>query len=73
MFNTANNAIGSFGGDNNGGLLGGLMAINMMGGMGGGGGVGAGMMTPQYQQPTFAPGLCPAPPVLSSPCSSLSR
>lgn len=62
MFNTANNAIGSFGGDNNGGLLGGLMAINMMGGMGGGGGVGAGMMAPQYQQPTFAPGAVPGAP-----------
>jgi membrane protease subunit (stomatin/prohibitin family) len=50
MFNTANNAVDSFG-NGNGGLLGGIMAINMMGGMGGG--AGAGMMQPQYNQPTF--------------------
>lgn len=61
MFQTANNAIdGISGASGTGGLLGGLMAINMMGGMGGGGGaVGAGMMQPQYQQPTFGPGGAP--------------
>ncbi|MDR2928469.1 MAG: SPFH domain-containing protein [Cytophagaceae bacterium] len=54
MFNTANNAVDSFGNSNgNGGLIGGLMAISMMGGMGGGGGAGAGMMQPQFSQPTF--------------------
>jgi membrane protease subunit (stomatin/prohibitin family) len=50
MFNTTNKAFGNFG---NGGLIGGLMAINMMGGMGGGGAVGGGMMQPQFNQPTF--------------------
>jgi len=52
MFDVANNAVDSFG-YGNGGLLGGIMAINMMGGMGGGGAVGGGMMQPQYNQPTF--------------------
>lgn len=51
MFGTANNALGSMSdGINGGGLLGGLMAINMMNGMGG---MGGGSMTPQFQQPTF--------------------
>lgn len=54
MFNTANNALDQVGGiGGGGGLLGGIMAINMMNGMGNGGGVGAGMMHPQYNQPTF--------------------
>ncbi|MDR0939635.1 MAG: SPFH domain-containing protein [Mediterranea sp.] len=52
MFNTANNAVDGFG-NGNGGLLGGLMAINMMGGMGGGGAVGNGMMQTQFDQPSF--------------------
>ena len=52
MFNTANNAVDGFG-KGNGGLLGGLMAMNMMGGMGGGGAVGGGMMQPQFNQPNF--------------------
>lgn len=52
MFNTANNAVDGIG-NGNGGLLGGLMAMNMMGGMGGGGNVGSGMMNPQFNQPTF--------------------
>lgn len=52
MFDVANNAVDSFG-SGNGGLLGGIMAINMMGGMGGGGAVGGGMMQPQYSQPNF--------------------
>ncbi len=55
MFDTANNAIGQFGGNSNGSLLGGLMAINMMGGMGGSG-MGGAAMAPQYNQPTFGPG-----------------
>lgn len=50
MFGVANNAIDGLG-NGNGGLIGGLMAMNMMGGMGGG--AGAGMMNPQYNQPTF--------------------
>ena len=50
MFDTANNAIGGLG-NGNGGLIGGLMALNMMGGMGGN--AAAGMMQPQYNQPTF--------------------
>lgn len=66
MFETANNAIGGMTGAMNGGggLLGGLMAINMMNGMmgggavrpgqpGAGGGVAADLMQPQYNQPTF--------------------
>jgi len=52
MFDVANNAVDSFG-KGNGGLLGGLMAMNMMGGMGGNAGVGTGMMNPQYNQPSF--------------------
>lgn len=52
MFNTANNAVDGFG-NGNGGLIGGLMAMNMMGGMGGGGAVGSGMMNPQFNQPNF--------------------
>ncbi|MDR2914117.1 MAG: SPFH domain-containing protein [Tannerella sp.] len=52
MFNTANNAVDGFG-NGNGGLIGGLLAMNMMGGMGSGGTVGGGMMQPQFNQPTF--------------------
>lgn len=52
MFDVANNAIEGFS-NQSGGLLGGLMAMNMMGGMGGGGGAGAGMMQPQFNQPSF--------------------
>ncbi|MDO9255786.1 MAG: SPFH domain-containing protein [Bacteroidales bacterium] len=37
--------------NNSGGLLGAIVATNMMGGMGGGGGI----MQPQYNQPTFNP------------------
>jgi membrane protease subunit (stomatin/prohibitin family) len=50
MFGVANNAVDGFS-NGNGGLIGGLIAINMMGGMGGG--AGAGMINPQYNQPTF--------------------
>ena len=58
MFGTANNAIDGFtnpSGMGGGGLLGGLLAINMMNGMGGGMGAGTAqsMMQPQYNQPTF--------------------
>lgn len=54
MFQTANHAIGGFANGGDTGLLGGLMAVNMMGGFGGGGGaIGGGMMNPQYNQPTF--------------------
>ncbi len=50
VFDTAKSAIGGLG--DTGGLLGGLLAVNMMGGMGAGAGIG-GMMQPQYNQPTF--------------------
>lgn len=50
MFGVANNAIDGLG-NGNGGLIGGLMAMNMMGGMGGAS--GGGMMNPQYSQPSF--------------------
>lgn len=65
MFDTANNAIGGLtstmdGLNGTGGLLGGILAINMMNGMGNnggipgiGGGMAQGMMQPQYNQPTF--------------------
>lgn len=49
-FNTANNAIDGFG-NGNMGLLGGLMAMNMMNSNGGG--MGSGMMNPNYNQPRF--------------------
>ena len=52
MFGVANNAVDGLG-NGNGGLIGGLLAMNMMGGMGGGGAVGGGMMQPQYNQPNF--------------------
>jgi membrane protease subunit (stomatin/prohibitin family) len=52
MFGVANNAVDGLG-NGNGGLIGGLMAMNMMGGLGGGGGTGTGMMQPQYNQPAF--------------------
>ena len=53
MFDVANNAVDGLG-KGSGGMIGGLMAINMMGGLGGGGGVGGGMMNPQYNQPSFS-------------------
>ena len=51
LFGTANNAINGMSGS--GGLLGGLMAINMMNGMTGN--AANGMMQPQFQQPSFSP------------------
>ncbi len=52
MFGTANNALNNLSGAmGGGGLLGGLMAINMMNNMGGA--VGTSAMNPQFQQPTF--------------------
>lgn len=50
MFGVANNAIDGLG-NGNSGLIGGLMAMNMMGGMGGA--AGGEMMNPQYSQPSF--------------------
>jgi membrane protease subunit (stomatin/prohibitin family) len=47
-FGVANNAIDGFS-NSNSGILGAVIATNMMGGMGGAGGV----MQPQYNQPTF--------------------
>ena len=66
MFDTAKSAIGGLG-DNSGGLLGGLLAVNMMGGLGGGN--VAGVMQPQYNQPTFGgPGAAgPGPAVPGGP------
>ena len=58
MFDTAKSAIGGLG-DNSGGLLGGLLAVNMMGGLGGGN--AAGVMQPQYNQPTFGGPVAAAP------------
>lgn len=53
MFGTANNAIeGMTSNMRGGGLLGGLMAINMMNNMNNAGGMG-GLMQPQFNQPTF--------------------
>jgi membrane protease subunit (stomatin/prohibitin family) len=51
MFGVAGDAVNQMG-SGNGGLLGGLVAINMMGGMGNGG-VGGSVMNPQFNQPTF--------------------
>lgn len=74
MFGTANNAINQMTGNNGefggGGLLGGLMAINMMNNMTGGGMSGQ-AMNPQYDQPRFAG----QPGVLGSPgqCNSSGR
>lgn len=56
MFGTMNNAVGQMGNAmNGGGLLAGVMAMNMLGGGGGMGAMGAGMIQPQNQQPTFSP------------------
>lgn len=51
MFDVAGSAVDSMS-KGNGGLIGGLIAMNMMGGVGGGN-VGAGMMNPQFNQPSF--------------------
>jgi membrane protease subunit (stomatin/prohibitin family) len=51
MFGVANNAIGGLS-SGSGGLIGGLIAMNMLGGMGGS--AATGMTAPQYNQPTFA-------------------
>lgn len=54
-FGMANNAIDQFGrglGGDGGGLLGGLLAMNMMNNMAGAG-MGGNMMQPQYNQPSF--------------------
>lgn len=56
MFGTMNNAVGMMGSSmNGGGLLAGVMAMNMMGAGGGMGAIGAGIIQPQTGQPTFAP------------------
>lgn len=52
MFGVANNAVDGLG-EGTGGLIGGLLAMNMMGGMGGSSDVGKGMINPQYNQPAF--------------------
>lgn len=59
MFGMANNAVNKMsgamsGGNGSGGLLAGMMALNMMNGMSAN--VGGGMMAPQYSQPTFGGG-----------------
>ena len=62
MFGTANNAIDGLtsGAGGGGGLLGGLMAIQMMNNMGGGGNGMQGIMTPDHNHPTFGGGQGPA-------------
>lgn len=52
MFGVANEAVGNMN-KGNGGMIGGLLALGMMGGMSGN--MGSGMMSPQYNQPTFGP------------------
>jgi membrane protease subunit (stomatin/prohibitin family) len=55
-FNTANNAIdnlGSGGGSSTPGIIGAMMAMNMMGGMGGGTTMANGIMGQNYNQPNF--------------------
>ena len=52
-FDVANNAVNNFG-SGSGGLMGGLIAMQMMGGLGGGGAVGGGVMQPNHNQPTFS-------------------
>lgn len=81
MFDTAKSAIGGIG-DSSGGLLGGLLAMQMMGNMGG---AAAGMMQPQYNQPTFGgqsqgvqqpggqTGAGPEPPVQMVYCSNCAK
>lgn len=54
MFSTMNNAIDGMGNSQGMGLLGGLMAMNMM--SGGTSGVGAAAMQTQYGQPSFSSG-----------------
>ena len=55
MFGVANNAVDGMANGGTGGLLGGLMAINMMGGLNGGnGGVAGGMMKAGYEGPSFS-------------------
>jgi len=78
MFGVANNAVDGLS-NGNGGLLGGLLAMNMMGGMGGNS--GAGMMQPQYNQPTFngnnqnnqTPSAQQTPQVREVYCSNCSK
>ena len=81
MFDTAKSAIGGIG-DSSGGLLGGLLAMQMMGNMGG---AAAGIMQPQYNQPTFGgqsqgvqqpggqTGAGPEPPVKMVYCSNCAK
>jgi membrane protease subunit (stomatin/prohibitin family) len=77
MFDVASSAVDGFAGSN-GGLIGGLIAMNMMGGMGNA--AGTGMMQPQYSQPTFggnSPGGAPQqdlpPQVRDVYCSNCSK
>lgn len=75
-FGVANNAIDGFS-NNNSGILGAVIATNMMGGIGGAGGV----MQPQYNQPTFGgnnPGVQnantqPVSQVIEVFCSNCSK
>lgn len=55
MFETVDKVFNGMSGGGNGGILGAMMAVNMMGGNNGGGIGGAGLMSPQYNQPTCAP------------------
>lgn len=80
MFGVAGDAVNQMG-SGNGGLIGGIMAMNMMGGMGGGGVVGGGMMNPQFSQPTlggqfqqsFQSGQQPIQQIREVYCSNCSK
>jgi len=67
-FEVAKDAVDSMG-KGSGGLLGAVVASNMMGGLGGGGG----MMQPQYNQPTYGPGNQGAAQGTSQPVVSVQE
>jgi len=80
-FDVAKSAVESMS-QGSGGLLGAVVAANMMGGFGGGGGAGS-MMQPQYNQPTFdgsvqgqgqlGGAIQPGPPIRDVYCSNCSK
>jgi hypothetical protein len=74
-FEVAKNAVDGMS-NSNGGLLGAIVATNMMGGLGGGGGI----MQPQYNQPTFGGNSSPqggtdpsTAPIREVYCSNCSK
>lgn len=71
-FDLANNAVDQFSSmSGSGGLLGSLMALNMMNGMGGGAGLASSMGQPVYNQPTFS-GTNPNPTQTIPPNGGMS-